>query len=175
MVDHKPLTQADVGRVFMHGTTVPVMLLNHLGDEPFQVAVKCINPTPDGEYIVTQVDSRNLTPTSQRLFPNAPDYINGLPGFAGVAEADPTGTWVSMAFTARHAALLHSVVRESGWGYTEAGVPEVATELMELADIIRVARENMGSVGVKSTYADKLFDAQFEDVSDRVVILGVGE
>lgn len=171
MKEHKPLTLADVGRVYVHGTSVRVVLINHLGDEPFQVTVKCMEPTSDGEYATAQVDSRNLAPTSQRIFPNAPDYVNGLPGFSGAVEPGP----VLLILSPIQAALLHAMARESGWGYTEANVPEVAAHLLELANLIRTSRDASGTLAVKPPHADKLFDAQFEGASDRLMIIGVEE
>lgn len=170
MKDHQPLTQADIGRVYVHGTSVRVMLLNHLGDEPFQVTIKCMEPTEDDRYIVAQVDSRNLVPTSQRIFPNAPDYVNGLPGFSGAVEPGS----VPLMLTPVQAALLHSIVRESGWSYTEAsGHEQIATDLLEIADLLTAARTATGTVDVKRPDHHKvLFDAQFDGVSDRRVITG---
>lgn len=84
-------------------------------------------------------------------------------------------TWVTMSFLEHEAALLHSLVRESGWGYTEAGLPEVAAGILDLADSIRRARERSGTAEVKSPHHDRLFDAQFPDVDDRTMILGVDE
>lgn len=150
MTEHKPLTASDVGRVFVHGTEVRVVLLNPLGDEPFRVTVKCMEPTSDGEYIVTQVDSRHLAPTDERVFPN-----------------------VTLTLRPEQMALLHSMVRESGWGYTEAIGPEsVSPLLLEIADMIRLVRDASGTLGVKAPHAEKLFDAQFPGVSDSMMILG---
>lgn len=84
-------------------------------------------------------------------------------------------TWVTIGFKAEETALLHSIVRESGWGYTEAGVPEVAAELLVLAGVIAEARRRSGTLEVKPPHAERLFDAQFPEVSDRVVILGVDQ
>lgn len=151
MKEHKPLTQSDIGRVYTHGTSVRVVLLNHLGDEPFQVTVKCMEPTDDGRYVVTQVDSRNLAATDERV-----------------------GPLVRLALSPVQAALLHSIVRESGWGYTESGVhAQIATDLLEIADLLREARTATGTMDVKRPgYHNVLFDAQFEGVSDRKVITG---
>lgn len=151
MTDHKPLSQADIGRVYVHGTSVRVVLINHLGDEPFQVTIKCMEPTPDGEYIVTQVDSRNLAATGE--------WVPGV---------QP----VRLSLTPEQAALLHSMLRESGWGYTEAGVPEVAAAVLELAAVVCAAQEQVSADKVRPAYADMLFDAQFEGVSDRKMITG---
>lgn len=84
-------------------------------------------------------------------------------------------TWVQIGFRAEEAALLHSMLRESGWGYSEAGVPEVANAILELAGIVRQARERSGTIETVAAQHAQLFDAQFDGVSDRTVILGVDE
>jgi hypothetical protein len=156
MTDHQPLLPTDVGRVYVHGTTVRVVLINHLGDEPFQVTVKCMEPTDDGRYIVTQIDSRNLVATDEWIFPN-----------------------VTLTLSSVQAALLHSIVRESGWHYTEARGNKhtaIAQDLLALANLITVARTEAGALDVKRPDHHKmLFDAQFEGVSDRVTILGANK
>lgn len=149
MKEHKPLTQSDIGRVYVHGTSVRVVLvaLNSIGSA-FMVHVKCVEPTEDGEYITTEVDSRNLAPTDE---------------------------WpIQLALSPVQAVLLHSIVRESGWGYTESGVhAQVATDLLEIADLLREARTATGAMDVKRPdYHKVLFDAQFEGVSDSMVIMG---
>jgi hypothetical protein len=174
--DRDKPTSADIGRVYLHGTEVRVMLVNDRGvsrsPNDFEVTVKYMEPTDDGEYLVAPVDCRNLTAIGERVkYPNAPDYMN-RDQFPNPIEGT-TRNQVQINITPEQAALLHSIVRESGWGYTEGGLPELAQELLGLADIIRAAREQSKVLNVKPPYGSQLFDAQFEGVSDRKVILGV--
>jgi hypothetical protein len=156
--DRDKPTRADIGRIYLHGTTVRVMLINdrEVSQNPddFEVTVKCIDPSNDGSYPVVQVDCRNLVATG--------DFIVG----------DRLDTSVTITFKAEQAALLHAMVRESGWGYTESGAPQVAAELLELADVVRQAREVSGTLGVVPLRHNQLFDAQFDGVSDHKVITG---
>lgn len=62
---------ADVGRVYVHGHVVRVLLINDRGvslnQNDHQVVVKCLEPTEDGLYLVVDVDFRNLAPTDERI------------------------------------------------------------------------------------------------------------
>jgi hypothetical protein len=64
-------TRADIGRVYLHGTEVRVMLVNdrEVSQNPddFEVIVKCVDPSNDGSYPVVPVDCRNLTATDERI------------------------------------------------------------------------------------------------------------
>jgi hypothetical protein len=64
-------TRADIGRVYLHGTKVRVMLVNdrEVSQNPddFEVIVKCVDPSDDGSYPVVAVDCRNLTATDERI------------------------------------------------------------------------------------------------------------
>lgn len=68
-IDRDKPTRADIGRVYLHGTEVRVMLVNdrEVSQNPddFEVTVKCMDPTDDGEYLVVPVDCRNLTATDE--------------------------------------------------------------------------------------------------------------
>lgn len=157
--DRDKPTRDDIGRVYLHGTTVRVMLVNdrEVSQNPddFEVIVKCMDPTPDGNYLTVPVDCRNLTVTDERAREHSKS--------------------VSLVLTPSQAALLHSLVRESGWGYTESGAVQVSAEILELADAIRGCREASGTADVKPNHANQLFDTQFEGVNDRKVITGEDE
>jgi hypothetical protein len=67
-------TPDDVGRVYLHGTTVRVVLINDRGVadpwDPYhddQVTIKCVEPTEDGLYPVVMVHYLHLTPTDERI------------------------------------------------------------------------------------------------------------
>lgn len=60
-------TADDIGRVYLHGTGVPVVLLALDSDNPLHVAVKCAEPTEDGVWPTAWVDVRHLTPTDRRV------------------------------------------------------------------------------------------------------------
>lgn len=178
--DRDKPTRADIGRVYLHGTTVPVVLINDrevsMNPNDFMVIVKR-KVMVNGEYLVLPVDCRNLIATDEWVtHPHMSDNSTQT----GSAEADEewaTGGSVVkrnvvLIVSADQAALLHSIVRESGWGYTESGVPEVATEILELAGEIRKCREASGTDKVVPTRYNSLFDAQFAGVSDHQMITG---
>jgi hypothetical protein len=154
-------TRADIGRVYLHGTTVRVMLVNdrQVSQTPddFEVIVKCVDPSDDGSYPVLPVDCRNLIATDEWVHPTEAPNRN-----------------VVLILSACQAALVHAMVRESGWGYTEAGMPEVAAELLALAGEIRKCRDASGTAEVVPLRYNSLFDAQFAGVSDRKMITGEG-
>lgn len=87
---------ADIGRVYLHENLRVVLVNDRLaadptaGEQDYQVAVKPIDPAPGpggDTYPVALVDYRYLVATDERVYPNAPDYVN-QPGFPVADEAD---------------------------------------------------------------------------------------
>lgn len=135
MAKYPTPTASDIGRVYTHGTSVRVVLLNHQGDEPYQVTVKCVEPTQDGEYLVTQVDARHLAPTDERI---------GVPT-------------VSLTLTAEEAALISALIAEAVWSYEQSGEPEVAQMCQDLQETIHLARHAVDACAVLPKLYDRMF------------------